>query len=194
MLIKVCGIVTDADRLAETSDMVGFIYYDRSPRHVDVAPISKQALRVGVFVDENMDVIERIISRDRLDYVQLHGNETPEQCTALARRSKVIKAFSIGSRSDLDKAKDYRCDLFLFDTKGAAKGGNGVQFDWSILDHYTGSTPFILSGGIGPDDAQAIKALDHPMLAGVDLNSRFESAPGQKDMDKIKLMIDELRN
>ena len=81
-------------------------------------------------------------------------------------------------------------DMLLFDTKCETGGGSGQHFDWTLLDHYHGATPFLLSGGIGPDDVDSIKQIKHPMFAGVDLNSRFETAPGVKDIERLRHFIE----
>ena len=107
----------------------------------------------------------------------------------------VIKAFNIATATDLEATKPYEgiVDYFLFDTKGKSIGGNGEKFDWSVLANYVGETPFLLSGGIGPDDAERVKAFHHPKCIGIDLNSRFETAPGLKDINKLKEFIKEIR-
>ncbi len=103
----------------------------------------------------------------------------------------LIKAFNIATPADLDQTADYDglADYFLFDTKGHCAGGNGEQFDWSVLDHYHGHTPFLLSGGIGPDDGPRLRDFHHPRWAGIDLNSRFELAPAQKDIQQLKSFL-----
>ena len=103
----------------------------------------------------------------------------------------LIKALSVATPADLAPAADYEglADYLLFDTKGERAGGNGRQFDWSVLDHYHGTTPFLLSGGIGPDDGQRLAAFHHPQCVGIDLNSRFELAPALKDIEKLKTFI-----
>ena len=109
---------------------------------------------------------------------------------------KIIKALGVGSCEDVARARDYEgaVDLFLFDTHGPTQGGSGRQFDWSVLDAYDGNTPFLLSGGIGPDDAARIRAFRHPQFAGVDLNSRFETEPGLKDVERLRAFIWAIQN
>ena len=99
----------------------------------------------------------------------------------------IIKAFNIATPADLEQTHAYEniVDYFLFDTKGKSVGGNGEQFDWRVLDHYHGPTPYLLSGGIGPDDVHRVRAFSHPSLAGIDLNSRFETSPGVKDIESL---------
>ena len=108
----------------------------------------------------------------------------------------VLKAFSVDRPKDLKKVYDYEkvCDLFLFDTKCEQYGGSGNQFDWSILHTYNGDVPFLLSGGINSYSANALKEFKHPRLAGYDLNSRFETKPGEKDPERIRTFLNELKS
>lgn len=157
---------------------------------------SKTPARVGVFVD---DMVQNIVTRVvnyHLDYVQLHGNEPREMCENLRSTLdpdirpgiKIIKAISVSDASDIQKYKEYvgAVDLFLFDTKCKTVGGSGQQFDWQVLEQYDGEIPFLLSGGIGPDDASRLHAFHHPKCIGIDLNSCFEIEPGVKDVGKLK--------
>ena len=157
---------------------------------------SKTPARVGVFVD---DMVQNIVTRVvnyHLDYVQLHGNEPRTMCENLRSTLdpdirpgiKIIKAISVSDASDIQKYKEYvgAVDLFLFDTKCKTVGGSGQQFDWLVLEQYDGEVPFLLSGGIGPDDASRLHAFHHPKCIGIDLNSRFEIEPGVKDVEKLK--------
>lgn len=159
--------------------------------------------RVGVFVDDMpQSIITRVYNYD-LDYVQLHGEESRVMIENFRRSVdpdikagvKVIKTISVEKPEDVDKYKEYVgvVDLFLFDTKCDCAGGSGEQFDWSVLERYDGDVPFLLSGGIGPDDVEKIKAFNHPQFAGIDLNSHFETEPGVKDVDKLKAFISALR-
>lgn len=192
-LIKVCGM-REAENIRAVEqlgvDMIGFIFYPKSPRCLcelpDYLPVN--ALRVGVFVNENKPNVETYADRFGLDYLQLHGNESPEYCQSLrAKGMKIIKAFSIARAKDLQTVHKYEttCDYLLFDTKTEQFGGSGSQFDWNLLDAYNGHTPFLLSGGINLYSTKALKAFHHPRLAGFDINSRFELAPGKKDTERI---------
>ena len=200
MKVKVCGM-RDAENIREVEalgiDMMGFIFWPKSSRYVSARPayLPQKCKRVGVFVDATVDAIRQHIINYSLDIIQLHGHESPDfirQIRLLCDDSiAIIKAFNIATKEDLDTTAPYAglADYFLFDTKGPSAGGNGEKFDWSILDTYHGDTPFLLSGGIGPDDAERIKSFHHPKCIGVDLNSRFEIEPGIKDIIKLKTFL-----
>lgn len=223
MVIKVCGM-RDAQNIREVSqlgvDMIGMIFYPKSPRYVEMQSShagiipdyvkediniksAKSPARVGVFVD---DMVQNIVTRVvnyHLDYVQLHGNEPREMCENLRLTLdpdirpgiKIIKAISVSDASDIQKYKEYvgAVDLFLFDTKCKTVGGSGRQFDWQVLEQYDGEIPFLLSGGIGPEDASRLHAFHHPKCIGIDLNSRFEIKPGVKDVEKLKGFLNEIQ-
>ena len=198
--VKVCGM-RDADNIREVErlgiDLMGFIFWPRSCRYVSERPayLPTACKRVGVFVDAAIDEVLQKTQEYALDIIQLHGHESPEYIRQL-RGLRVIKAVSIGKRSDLAVCRDYEgaVDCFLFDTKGESAGGNGVRFDWTVLDAYDGQTPFLLSGGIGPDDAERVRAFQHPRCIGIDLNSRFEKAPALKDSQQLETFIKKIRH
>ena len=200
MIIKVCGM-RDADNIQELEklgiDWMGMIFWSRSSRYVAEIPayMPERVKRVGVFVDASMEDIRQHVNDYQLDIIQLHGRETPAFAEALKPWS-VIKAFNIANEVDLNQTKAYEgiVDFFLFDTKGKVVGGNGEKFDWSVLEAYQGSTPFLLSGGIGPDDVEAVRAFHHPRCIGIDLNSRFELAPALKDVTRIQEFLNELNH
>ena len=205
----------DADNIRDISalgvDMIGLIFYPPSPRYVqqfssgagiipDYAPdMGKTPLRVGVFVDNMPQNIVTRVYNYKLDYIQLHGNEPRETLENLRAtidpdinpNIKIIKAISVSSAEDIKKYKEYvgAADLFLFDTKCKTVGGSGEQFDWQVLQAYDGDVPFLLSGGIGPDDAERIKNFHHPKCIGIDLNSKFEIEPALKDVEKLKQFL-----
>lgn len=205
----------DADNIRDISalgvDMIGLIFYPPSPRYVqqfssgagiipDYAPdMGKTPLRVGVFVDEMPQNIVTRVYNYKLDYIQLHGNEPRETLENLRAtidpdinpNIKIIKAISVSSAEDIKKYKEYvgAADLFLFDTKCKTVGGSGEQFDWQVLQAYDGDVPFLLSGGIGPDDAERVKNFHHPKCIGIDLNSKFEIEPALKDVEKLKQFL-----
>ncbi len=202
MIIKICGM-RNPDNIREVEklgpDMMGFIFYPHSMRFVSVIPayLPRTAMRVGVFVNEDSQTILSTASRFSLRYLQLHGNESPALCRELLSGNYgIIKAFPVKDRQDVERTKRYEglCDYYLFDTSSSSIGGSGKQFDWKLLEDYEGSTPFILSGGIGVEDAERIRELSFPLMAGIDLNSRFEISPAMKDTGKLKTFINIFRN
>jgi phosphoribosylanthranilate isomerase len=148
------------------------------------------------------NIVTRVVNYE-LDIVQLHGSESPVMIDNLRRTLdpdihpgiQIMKALSIASEEDLKRYQDYvgHVDYFLFDTKTPLVGGSGKQFDWSILEDYDGDVPFLLSGGIGPDDVARVKSFHHPKMLGIDLNSRFETAPAVKDVEQLRSFVNELR-
>lgn len=197
-LTKVCGM-RDAENIRAVErlgiNLMGFIFWPHSSRYVSEPPayLPTACRRVGVFVDATIDDVRQHMADYSLDYLQLHGQESPEYIQSLLTVcgdsiATIIKAFNIATAADLDQTKPYEglADLFLFDTRGKAVGGNGTKFDWTVLNDYNGNTPFILSGGIGPDDAEQLRAFHHPKCTGIDLNSRFELAPGLKDVSALQ--------
>ncbi len=200
-LIKVCGLC-HGDNIREVEqlgiDMIGFIFYPKSPRCLCELPdyLPQTARRVGVFVDVDKETVQMLADRFGLHYIQLHGKESPHYCRALQSAGwKVIKAFPMATTNDLHTVYEYEgfCHSFLFDTKTELRGGSGNQFDWSILRMYTGKTPFMLSGGINQYSAGALLEFSHPRLIGYDINSRFETRPGMKDPERIRFFLDGLR-
>ena len=203
-LVKVCGM-REAENIREVEalgiDLMGFIFWPKSSRYVSERPayLPTNCKRVGVFVDEDIETVKRIAEDYALDYIQLHGHESPEYCAQL-KGLKLIKAFNIATTEDFKQTEPYTgiVDYFLFDTKGKSVGGNGEKFDWSVLSAYDDNTPFLLSGGIGPDDAEVLTSHFSPLTSkkcvGIDLNSRFEIAPGLKDINKLKEFLNALNN
>lgn len=157
---------------------------------------------VGVFVDDMPQNIVTAVYNYHLSYVQLHGDESPVMIDNLRRtlvpdivpQIKIIKAISVSSAEDLKRCEQYEghVDLFLFDTKCKGYGGSGQKYDWSVLEAYTGQTPFLLSGGIGPDDIDRLRDFYHPQCVGIDLNSKFETAPGMKDINLLQNFLHQL--
>ena len=197
----------DADNIREVEalgiDYMGFIFWPKSSRYVSEMPayLPTKCKRVGVFVDASIGDVMTIAEQYQLDLIQLHGQESPSYITQLRphlsllnSKISIIKALNIATTADLANAKQYEgiVDYLLFDTKGKSVGGNGEKFDWSVLSAYTGNTPFLLSGGIGPDDAERVKAFNHPKCIGIDLNSKFEISPALKDVNKLQEFIKEL--
>jgi phosphoribosylanthranilate isomerase len=198
MNIKVCGI-TQLKQLQQLDalnvDFAGLIFYDKSPRFIGNS-ITPEELRdadfdikkVGVFVNATEDEILTTVEAYSLDIVQLHGDETPAFCEEISEEVEVIKAIRIGDNATIDsliKEYDAVCDYYLFDTSSTAYGGSGKKFDWQILAKAKIEKPFFLSGGIGIDDIDNINAFHHPDLFGVDINSKFETAPGIKDLSLV---------
>ena len=176
----------------------GLIYYPKSPRyalrHMTTTHIKaiKNINKVGVFVNASVDEVRYMVDECRLHMVQLHGDETPKYCEKIADYISVVKAFRIAPGDNIEwKIKDYMdvCDMFLFDTEGAGYGGTGKKFDWNMLKGLQIGKPYFLSGGISPDDVAAIKEFSKEPVAkalfAIDINSRFETGPGTKDMEKV---------
>lgn len=205
MKLKVCGI-TKLNQLQQLQDLgvdyAGLIFFEGSKRFAgDALQKDREVIRdlpikrVGVFVNTELEVIEKAIADYGLTAVQLHGDETDEFCLDLMDKAKVIKVFRIGGEVAIDELVEpfqAACHYFLFDTDTASFGGSGKQFDWSVLREAHIGKPFFLSGGIGPEDAQKVKAFQHPYFYALDVNSRFETEPGVKDMEKVKRFINEL--
>ena len=199
MKLKVCGMkyeqnIKDVAQLHP--DYMGFIFYEKSPRYFNgnLPILPKSTQKVGVFVNAFLDDILDKIRRYNLQFVQLHGNESPNFCKALKKTSvKVIKVFSISDDFNFDTIKPYEsvCDYFLFDTKGKYHGGNGIAFDWNLLKNYPSKKPFFLSGGIGVEEIEKIKKMNLPIHA-IDVNSKFEIEPGLKNLQLIKELQNEI--
>ena len=205
MRLKVCGM-RELENISALSELhpnyIGFIFWSESSRFVDkkTPPLDKKIIKTGVFVDATFDYILTKIKDHQLDAVQLHGQESCSYCKVIKDYGlKVIKSFSIKNTFDFNTLEDYEnsCDYYLFDTKGKLPGGNGFNFDWKILNEYPSQKPFFLSGGIGVDNLNEIKKLVKTKLPihAIDVNSKFETAPGNKNIEllkKFKKEIDEL--
>ena len=205
MFVKVCGM-REPDNVKQVTqlgvDMMGFIFYPKSPRYagqvVARSDADRNVCRVGVFVNDSVSTMLDKIHSFSLNAVQMHGNESRQLCEQLREARgdmKIIKAISVSTAGDIQKYKEYvgAVDLFLFDTKCKTVGGSGRQFDWQVLEQYDGEIPFLLSGGIGPEDASRLHAFHHPKCIGIDLNSRFEIEPGVKDVEKLKGFLNEIQ-
>ena len=202
MKIKVCGM-RDAENISELiklrPDYMGFIFYGKSKRFITTFPkvkIPSQIKKVGVFVNEDIDKVIEIAEENNLEAIQLHGNESPEYIeelkVLLIRTIEIFKAFSVDDDFDFSKTEAYQevCDYLLFDTKGKEYGGNGVKFNWKVLDNYKGELPYMLSGGITKNDSQAIVSFlrrqESKKCIGIDINSGFEIEPALKNIANIK--------
>jgi phosphoribosylanthranilate isomerase len=230
MKLKICGLKHPSNvhqLLTLEPDYLGFIFYKKSPRYVGevadldwVKNLPGNARKVGVFVNEEVEVMQSIAAALGLQVVQLHGEESPAVCEAMKKTGlEVWKAFGVDEDFNFEKIAAYVgvCDHFLFDTKGKNRGGNGVAFDWGLLEKYEGETPFVLSGGIGlpltpkgePTDFQSSElrklwSFDNRASMGsplgvrgpsvLDINSRFEIEPGLKDFELVKKFKHELFN
>ncbi len=202
MMVKVCGM-RDQQNIAELeglgADWMGLIFHPTSPRFVesDLKFTKEKLQKIGVFVNATDEYIEARVNKYGLGGVQFHGQEPPSQCRDFRDRGLiVIKAFAIHKDFLFDSTIRYEncCDYFLFDTKTQLPGGSGKTFAWPILQAYRGKTPFFLSGGIGKDHLKALKKFYHPKMAGIDVNSRFESRPGVKIISDLKYFIDEYKH
>jgi phosphoribosylanthranilate isomerase len=189
---------------AALPDFLGFIFYPKSARFIgadfsaeQLNAIPENIPKVGVFVNELPEKVIEICRKLNLQVAQLHGNESPEYCRQIkASGLTVFKAFSVDDSFDFGQLSGYAdvCDYFLFDTKGHLPGGTGQKFNWALLKNYNGSVPFFMSGGIGPDDLEAIRNFEHPRWRGLDVNSGFELLPALKDVKKVQQFILEIRN
>ncbi|GAC1420374.1 MAG: phosphoribosylanthranilate isomerase [Flavisolibacter sp.] len=220
MKVKVCGM-TQLDQVLQLEEMAvdfaGFIFYDKSPRHVfkngltgrDVKKARLKIIKVGVFVNAPYGEIKKHVDDFGLDMVQLHGHETPYECAKIADYVHVIKAFRFSENDHVEwTIKDYYqdTDMFLFDTgipiskseslEGGLFGGTGRKFNWNRLKGLDIGKPFFLSGGIEPTDSGIVNDFMKDPVAKdlfvVDINSRFERSPGVKDLDKVKQFMDGL--
>jgi phosphoribosylanthranilate isomerase len=206
MKLKVCGMTSAAqmEQAYEAGvDYVGMVLFDGSKRSllpylekekaaIKALPVSK----VGVFVNESCDRILSLADELGLTSIQLHGDETPDFCSTVRQRVNIIKAFRVGADTDIDAlVTNYHdvCDYFLFDTDNASYGGSGKAFDWNLLEKALVDKLFFLSGGIGPGDAKKVTDFYHPFHYGIDINSRFETAPGEKDLGLVSQFLGELQ-
>lgn len=206
MKLKICGIkfLYNMKKVAKLKpDYLGFIFYEKSRRCMantlapeDLYDLPKRVKKVGVFVDADTAYIQQMAEAYRLNVLQLHGNESPEQCRLLKEKGyQITKVFSIGQEDfNFAQLEPYKAhvDYFLFDTKGKQPGGNGVVFDWSKLRQYDNEIPFFLSGGVSLDNIDQLKTLAYFNLHAVDVNSQFEIEPGLKDIDKLQLLKQKL--
>ena len=196
MKIKICGMKY-SENILEVSqllpDYLGFIFWKKSSRYFDgeIPEIPKSIKKVGVFVNATSEEIILKIKEYDLNVIQLHGNENPEFCKKLKQKNiEIIKVFSVNDDFNFSILEPFEnaCDYFLFDTKGKLPGGNGITFNWQILQHYKLTKPFFLSGGIGLDDIESIKKLNLPIYA-IDVNSKFEIEAGLKNIEQLKQLV-----
>ena len=205
--IKVCGMGSPENAAAVSAlpgvTHVGFIYHPDSPRHrigADMFAI-RNALdpsvkRVLVSVDALDKAVVPFVNSLDIDVKQFHGTESPEVCARYGEAVEVWKTVHVGPDWDPASLQPYvgNVSRFLLDTRSEVPGGSGKRFDWTLLEKYTYEVPFVLAGGIGPEHLDALIQLDHPQFAGVDLNSRFETAPGEKDVDLLAPFVERLQS
>lgn len=202
MKLKVCGMKYNTAEVATLQpDYLGFIFYKNSTRNFEdsISTLPEGIKKVGVFVDEKVEVIVDKVEKHKLDAIQLHGHESPETCRILKSTSKeIIKVFSIKDHFNFKILEPYEgvCDYFLFDTKGKLPGGNGYTFNWNVLKDYPSTKPYFLSGGIGLDEIEKILSFmqmqESQYCYAIDVNSKFEIEPGLKkieDLEKFKSLI-----
>ncbi len=201
MMIKVCGMrdPVNCEAISELDiDLMGFIFYQQSPRYTrKVPPIPNKIKKTGVFVNASQKEVMNKRERFQLDFLQLHGDEAPDYCRQLQQEGyKLIKAFRIDKLFDFSLTEQYKdyVQYFLFDAKGKQYGGNGITFNWDLLTRYYGNTPFFLSGGIDPKALEALLEFHHPKLAGIDLNSGFETVPGLKHKERLQYFLEQLKH
>jgi phosphoribosylanthranilate isomerase len=196
MKLKVCGMKFNTAEVAKLQpDYLGFIFYENSLRNFEdlIPKLPDEIKKVGVFVDEKVEVIVAKIEKHKLDAIQLHGHESPETCRLLkSTKKEIIKVFSIKDEFDFSVLNDYEdvCDYFLFDTKGKLPGGNGYTFNWDILNNYSSCKPYFLSGGIGLEETEKIKAFIKSKASNqcyaLDVNSKFEIEAGLKNIEELE--------
>lgn len=206
MKVKVCGM-TEFNQLQALEnlgvDFAGLIFYEGSKRYVGDKLINQKTEirnlkinRVGVFVNATKEEIAKAVEDYGLSFVQLHGDESPEFCREMQQFIPVIKTIRISEATELQVEKDKfenACDYFLFDTDSKQYGGSGKKFNWEVLQSVKINKPFFLSGGIGLQDIEEVKAFNHPMLFAIDVNSKFEISPGVKNLEQVETFVNALR-
>lgn len=204
--VKVCGM-KESDNIKQLSaldiDFIGFNFYEKSKRYIndlkasDIDSIPASISRVGVFVNDDIVNLLDKFKAYKLNYVQLHGDESVDYCNALFEMNiPLIKVFRLENKADMDEIVKFKpyCKYFLFDSKTPLYGGSGAKFKWEILNDYSLDIPYFLSGGIDINDVDEIKLLKQKSVNffGIDINSKFETEPGIKDIDKISVFINKL--
>ncbi|MAT90830.1 MAG: N-(5'-phosphoribosyl)anthranilate isomerase [Flavobacteriaceae bacterium] len=199
--LKVCGMKHNIEAVAALDPQyLGFIFYEKSPRYFlgELPPLPEHIKKVGVFVNASISEVIALTKKYQLAVCQLHGDESVSYLQQLRKTLPkpvaLWKVFAVDTTFDFSALSKYEAvaDAFLFDTKGKERGGNGIRFSWDILKNYKSSKPFILSGGIGPEHLQELQqllSLDLPIMA-VDVNSKFETAPGNKNVQQLKEFSD----
>ena len=207
MKIKVCGMKY-MDNILSVADLqpdyMGYIFYERSKRHfnADIPALNPSIKKTGVFVNSSMSEIIRKIKKYDLKAVQLHGDETFSFCEELKKTMdsdiELIKAFSISEEFNFDTLSSYQevCDYYLFDTKGQDRGGNGLLFNWNLLNKFHHHKKFFLSGGIGIEELKMLSEFRQTEAGrycyAIDLNSKFESEPGLKITEQLEAFFKQI--
>jgi phosphoribosylanthranilate isomerase len=209
MRLKVCGI-TQEEQMTQLAGVGatfgGFIFYPKSPRYALRTMTTNQIKKenninkVGVFVNATVEEVLQMVDECRLHIVQLHGDETAKYCEKIADYISVVKAFRVSETDNIGyRIQEYMnvCDMFMFDTEGVGYGGTGKKFNWDMLNNVVVGKPYFLSGGVEPTDAEKLKLFEEKpeakALFAVDINSKFELAPGVKDMELIKKFAQEIK-
>ncbi len=199
--VKICGITSFNDAIMATNygaSALGFIFYEKSPRYINpeilktwISNVPSSIKKVGVFVNKDVDKVNKIAEELNLDMVQLHGDESPEYCNQMIK--PVIKVFRVNKKFDSIMLKNYQVATFLFDTYNKENhGGTGESFDWQSILQLNTETPVILSGGLNADNV--LEGIEVVKPSAVDVNSGVETAPGKKDEEKIKNLFTILKN
>ncbi|MFO1513714.1 MAG: phosphoribosylanthranilate isomerase [Verrucomicrobiota bacterium] len=199
--VKICGITNVADGLAAVeagADMIGLMFYERSPRHISLATAAEISralppfvVKVGVFVNPDEDMVMRAIGDCGVSLLQFHGEETPEFCTQFGVMS--MKAFRVRGPETLAELPKYQTDAWLLDAYSAdAHGGTGAKFNWNLaLEATQFGRPIFLAGGLTPENVG--EAVRRVQPFGVDVSSGVESAPGKKDLPRVRAFIEAAR-
>jgi phosphoribosylanthranilate isomerase len=204
--VKICGLKFphNISQLIEIKpDYMGFIFYPQSKRYCEgffeaefMDAIPSSISKVGIFVNETVNTIEKVAKKYGINLIQLHGRETPELCAELKDKGRtIIKAFQVDQNFNFQQLDHYSsfCDYYLFDTQSPMYGGSGKVFNWALLENYNNQKPFFLSGGIDIEHVDKIKGMSHLNIHSVDINSKFETSPGIKDVAKAAEFIKLIR-
>jgi phosphoribosylanthranilate isomerase len=202
MIVKICGITNFEDAVSSVeagADMLGFVFYKGSKRYIDpeksasiIREVSSFALCVGVFVNEDLDNVKRVVDQTMIDLVQLSGEESPEICAKLREFVPVIKSFKVGENFNEEVLNGYDVDFVHLDSFSFGEyGGTGKTFNWDAVSKLSERWKIILSGGLNPENVQTAILKVKPY--GVDVSSGVEEYPGKKSLEKVKLFIEKAK-